>query len=264
MALQRQRRHLLKDLSPAEPDEQPGTKLFSLGTTKRSSDEALDEVLALASLSNDSELSVVLHQVNEVCNSLKSDHFNQKILSDVLLLAIRSAVKRSLLERELSIALTDDLTGLHNRRGFVNLATHQLKMARRGSHGMLLFFADVNNLKEINDTYGHREGDLALIRAADALAETFRDSDILARFGGDEFAILALETSSEDRDVILARLEESLSKSNARESRYSVSLSVGIARFDPLQPILLDELIVKADQAMYDHKRAGRNLLRTD
>ena len=259
MPFQRQRRHFPQHDRPAgEPAEIAKTKLFSVSAAKHAPDEALDDVLALASLSEDSELSMVLQQVNEVCNSLKSDTVNQKIVGDVLLLAIRSAVKRSLLERELSIALTDDLTGLHNRRGFVNLATHQLKMARRNSQGMLLFFADVNNLKDINDAYGHREGDIALIRAADALAETFRESDILARFGGDEFAILALEASGEEHQVILERLDESLRRSNGHESRYSVSLSMGVAKFDPLQPILLDELIVKADQAMYDHKRAGR------
>src|SRR4029077_20951716 len=104
------------------------------------------------------------------------------------------AVKQSLLDRELrSLALTDDLTCLYNRRAFFALATQQLKVMRRRGLGLLLFFADVDHLKEINVTYGHREGDLALIRTANALEQTFRDSDIVARLSGDEFAVLALE-----------------------------------------------------------------------
>src|ERR1700686_5828877 len=97
----------------------------------------------------------------------------------------------------------DDLTHLYNRRAFYALAAQQLKVMRRKEQGLLLFFADVDHLKNINDTYGHREGDLALVRAADALERTFRDSDILARLGGDEFAVLALDASSLNQEVIL-------------------------------------------------------------
>src|SRR5258706_326325 len=89
------------------------------------------------------------------------------------------------------------------------LSLQQLKVARRKAQGLLLFFADVDNLKEINDSHGHREGDFALIQAADALERTFRSSDVIARLGGDEFAIMALEAGREDKEIILRRLKKS-------------------------------------------------------
>jgi diguanylate cyclase (GGDEF)-like protein len=135
------------------------------------------------------------------------------------------------------------------------LAGQQLRVARRNAQGLLLFFADVNNLKEINDTYGHQGGDLAIIRTADALEQTFRNSDVIARLGGDEFAVLALEASCENREVILRRLEKNLKGSNADESRYELSLSVGVSRFDPKHPVSLGKLIATADEAMYEDKK---------
>jgi diguanylate cyclase (GGDEF)-like protein len=174
------------------------------------------------------------------------------------------AVKQSLLDRELrSLALTDDLTCLYNRRAFLALAAQQLKVARRKAQGLLLFFADVNNLKEINDTYGHHEGDRALVRAADALEQTFRNSDVIARLGGDEFGILALEANCENREVILRRLEENLESSSTDENRYKLSLSIGMARFDPKRPVSLGKLISSADEAMYEHKKIRPKLTTT-
>jgi two-component system cell cycle response regulator len=137
-------------------------------------------------------------------------------------------------------------------------ATHQLKVAQRNGQNLLLFFCDVDNLKRINDSCGHQEGDLALIRAADAMEQTFRGSDLLARFGGDEFAALATE-AGQNHEVILARLEENLQKANADRSHASLSLSVVLARFDPTCPTSLGELMSRADQAMYEYKiRAQR------
>jgi diguanylate cyclase (GGDEF)-like protein len=164
-------------------------------------------------------------------------------------------------ERELRyLALTDDLTCLYNRRGFFAAATQHLKLARRNSQSTLLFFCDVDNLKKINDSYRHREGDLALVRTADALEEAFRDSDILSRLAGDEFAVLVLEASTEDEAVILSRLEKALKKSNAGESRYELSLSVGVARFDPQNAVSLGELMEQADKDMYEQKRKHSRL----
>ena len=97
---------------------------------------------------------------------------------------------------------------------------------------------------------------MAIVRAAGALQQTFRDSDILARLSGDEFAVLALETSTQSQEVILRRLEKNLKKSNANQFRYEMSLSVGLSRFDPKHPVSLGELMAQADQAMYEQKRS--------
>ncbi|GAC1660746.1 MAG: hypothetical protein PVS2B2_13220 [Candidatus Acidiferrum sp.] len=178
--------------------------------------------------------------------------------------ATTCALKQSILDREIrSLAITDELTGQYNRRGFLASATHQLKLAQRNDQEVLLLFCDVNNLKGINDSFGHQEGDLALVRTADALEETFRDSDIIARLSGDEFAVLASEASTADRQVIVPRLEESLSKLNDLESRYKLSLSVGIARFDPRNPSSLGELIAQADEDMYAHKKYPQRIATT-
>jgi len=215
---------------------------------------ALEEELSVL-LVGDNELGHILQQVDEISHTLRSDTPESQKLSSALQLTVSCAVRQTLLERELrSLAVTDHLTGFYNRLGFLASATQQLKLARRNRQDLLLLFCDVDNLKDINDSYGHAEGDLALVRAADALGRTFRDSDILARLGGDEFAVLAPEASSRYRDVLLARLEKNLEESNAGESRYELSLSVGVARFGPRYSVSLGELMEQADQAMYEQK----------
>ena len=219
----------------------------------------LDPLSTSSSLTEEIEIRQALREVSQICERLKTGGLQPAIVSEALLLAIRCAASRNALEKELSVALTDDLTGLHNRRAFMALGEHQLKLARRTAQSALLFFIDLDNLKKVNDAFGHREGDLAIVRSGLALRETFRDSDIMARYGGDEFAILALETSSQNEEVIVSRITESLRKINDREPRYEVRLSIGSARFDPQLPMALDELIAQADQAMYVHKRTRRN-----
>jgi diguanylate cyclase (GGDEF)-like protein len=232
-------------------------KLVAIHRPKDSSPlKNLDENLLSALLAQDRELSHILDEVDEVSKTSRSEAPGSQALNKTLQRTVLCAVKQSLLDRELrSLALTDDLTGFYNRRAFLALATQQLRVAIRKNEGLLLFFADVDYLKRINDTWGHREGDLALVRTADALEQTFRNSDILARLGGDEFAVLALEASSQHQDVILRRLEKKLKASNAGESRYELSLSVGAARFDPMNPVSLGELLTRADQSMYGQKR---------
>jgi len=224
------------------------------------SEESLEDMLSSALLVQDKELSGIVHEVDELLKTIKADTPESQAVSNTLQRAVLCAVKQSLMERELrSLALTDDLTCLYNRRAFLALATQQMRLTRRKGEGLLLFFADVDGLKKINDTFGHREGDFALVRTADALEQTFRDSDILARLGGDEFAVLAVEASREDQEVILRRLEKSLRKSNADESRYALSLSVGVARLDPRHIVSVGDLLEQADRAMYEEKRKKGN-----
>lgn len=98
-------------------------------------------------------------------------------------------------ERLHTISLHDDLTGLYNRRGFFTLAEHLLKLAKRQQEGLFMLYADLDDLKKINDTLGHQKGDWALIDTANLLKETFRESDIIARIGGDEFVVMPIETT---------------------------------------------------------------------
>ena len=222
----------------------------------RRENKGIDDVFrALLSEAN-RELASLLRDVRtESHGTLPGDTRNQPV-SELLMRAVRCAAKQYMLQAELgNLALTDELTGLYNRRGFMALAERQLKIGRRSGRGMLLFVMDVDRLKQINDLFGHFEGDRALKHTADVLEETFRDSDVLARLGGDEFAVLAVEASGHSEATIKARLFECLKSMGAKPSRCEISLSVGLARFDPCSRTSIGELMSKADQAMYEQKR---------
>ncbi|NTW17723.1 MAG: diguanylate cyclase, partial [Syntrophaceae bacterium] len=160
-------------------------------------------------------------------------------------------------EEEISfISVTDQLTGLYNRRGFITLAEQQLKLSHRNKRDILLFFADLDGMKAINDTLGHEEGDRALQDVALILRETFRASDIVARIGGDEFAILAIDTTGIYPDVMMTRLQNQIDTHNRVSGRrYTISISMGAAYYDPEKPCSLDELMSRADALMYEQKR---------
>ncbi|HEY2931834.1 MAG TPA: diguanylate cyclase [Acidobacteriota bacterium] len=170
---------------------------------------------------------------------------------------LESAIERDRMQTELrSLSLTDELTGLLNRRGFLTLAQQHQKLAHRMRKGLLLAYGDLDGLKNINDTYGHHHGDLALIHVARILKDTFRDSDILARLGGDEFTVLVMDDSTARSSTIRARLQQRLHKYNSsREQPYQLSLSVGVARFDRNQNLSVEEMLLRADEALYRSKR---------
>ena len=135
-----------------------------------------------------------------------------------------------------ALTLTDELTGLYNRRGFITLGERHIELARRRRREMLLIFADIDGLKTINDTHGHAAGDQALVDAARLLRTTYRSADIIARLGGDEFTVFPLEAHHESADILLSRLTHNLNRENATLGRpYVLSLSVGLGRFDPAQ-----------------------------
>lgn len=170
---------------------------------------------------------------------------------------IRYAIERQRMQSALrSLSLVDELTGLYNRRGFLTLASQHLKLAQRTNRGSLVVFLDVDGLKQINDTFGHREGDLALIDAAELLRGTFRASDVVARIGGDEFAVIAIEAHKDSVELLGSRLEEKLRELNARAGRrYALALSFGTAYLDPHDVSSVEELMSRADRALYEHKR---------
>ncbi len=163
--------------------------------------------------------------------------------------------------RELS--LTDELTGLRNRRGFMTLAEIEIALARRMKRGMALFYGDLDDLKRINDTHGHAAGDQALRDTAMVLHRTFRESDIIARLGGDEYAVLALETAHQPVEAILERLQHSIDYQNRTAGHeYRLSLSVGAVHVEPGSTASLEELMTQADAEMYRVKQARREARR--
>jgi len=161
-------------------------------------------------------------------------------------------------ETLLTLSLTDELTNLYNRRRFFVLAEQFIKVAIRAKKRPSLLYIDMDDLKWINDHCGHNEGDQALIALAGILKKTFRESDITARIGGDEFVVL-LESTDEKDEILMTRLYENIRDYNAKASQdYQLSVSVGATHFDPEHPISIDRLLSRADALMYAQKRGRK------
>ena len=165
-------------------------------------------------------------------------------------------------EQELTavqMASMDELTLLSNRRGFKQLAQHALDACSRLSRPATLLFFDLNDFKQINDLYGHAEGDGALKTFADVLRIAFRESDVIGRLGGDEFVALLTGSSHVETTAIMARLGEILDERNATLKRgYDIGFSVGQIEYDPERHASIDSLLAEADAAMYRQKQAQR------
>lgn len=154
------------------------------------------------------------------------------------------------------LSLTDELTGLYNRRGFFLLADQQLKIARRTQTSCCLLFVDLDGLKKINDTLGHEMGDRAIVDTAQLLKQTFRDSDIVARLGGDEFVIF-IPAFLDNANDFAPRLQANIDCFNDRhEKSYQLSMSVGVKQCHWNDNLSLEQLVTQADNFMYEHKRS--------
>jgi diguanylate cyclase (GGDEF)-like protein len=164
--------------------------------------------------------------------------------------------ERRRLEEQLSeLALVDDVTGLHNRRSFILLAEQAVKEAARAGRPVIALFLDMDGLKAINDNYGHREGDHALQLVAGALRAACRDSDIISRLSGDEFAILLAE--AHELDGLEGRVRGRVAEA-AEGVPYPLSVSIGVAHCEAGSRCTLPELFDRADRAMYVEKAAKR------
>lgn len=158
-------------------------------------------------------------------------------------------------EDVLKWAIRDELTGVYNRKGFYTLASHLLKVAKRKKQGIFLLYADLDGMKEINDNYGHKEGDLILTETADILSRNYRESDIIARVGGDEFVVFPIGTTGDVPQLISDRLEKNLQLHNEQSgSKHKISLSWGTAFFEPESSFSIDDLLAQADKEMYEMK----------
>ncbi|MCX6563721.1 MAG: GGDEF domain-containing protein, partial [Candidatus Aminicenantes bacterium] len=168
-----------------------------------------------------------------------------------------SNLERQKMIKELKIhSVTDDLTGLYNRRGFFTIAAQYLKLAGRNKTKMFLLFMDMDLLKNINDTFGHHVGDAALIKMAEILRQTFRDSDIKGRMGGDEFAVFPIDSKLSGAEIAIGRLEKNIAEFNsANNVPFKLAFSTGVSCFDPEYPSSIEDLIVRADKLMYEQKR---------
>lgn len=191
-------------------------------------------------------------------DSLVRDDINGYLLSR----SMRYAIGRQRhLKQERAISVVDELTGLYNRRGFLNHAEEQIRISDRTERPLLLVFADMDGLKTINDTLGHHPGDMALMETAHVLREAFRETDILGRLGGDEFVALLTCAGEISEESLMRRFQETMDEHNAyRERSFRLSVSLGIALYDPQTPCSAADLLAKADSAMYQQKKMKKDI----
>lgn len=177
--------------------------------------------------------------------------------------AHRSMKERARAEEQLRLlSLRDDLTGLYNRRGFLALGEQQVRAANRDKKPMMVVSADLDGLKEINDTFGHQEGDAAIVETAHILSRTFRKADLVARIGGDEFALLLTGGEAEfDSGQLDGRLQRIVERHNKKSGRpHKLSVSAGFAYFDAVETHTFEEWLHRADTMMYEQKRRKKSL----
>jgi diguanylate cyclase (GGDEF)-like protein len=163
-------------------------------------------------------------------------------------------------DRLTSLSQTDALTGLPNRRALTQYVREEIRRAARYAAPMSLLLIDVDGLKQVNDTHGHAAGDRAIRTIALSIAEALREPDFGARWGGDEFAIVAPNTGSNAARTLAERLLARVRRQRDEHGR-SPTVSIGIATFDPThrQPPDLESLAQAADRALYEAKAKGRN-----
>lgn len=182
---------------------------------------------------------------------LQREHL--ELLADKLYQKVSELEKAN--DRLRNLSLTDALTGLNNRRGFMILATGLLKFARRAAYSVCLLYIDLDSLKYINDTFGHAAGDAAIMQFSRILTDTFRDSDVIGRLGGDEFVAMIADATESDLASIQSHLQNNVDNYNQRsDSGQSLAFSLGVIRVEPASTISMEELLSEADAAMYQHK----------
>jgi len=170
---------------------------------------------------------------------------------------IATAIQRKQMEEEMKkLAHFDSLTGAYNRGYSLELLTQQLKLARRKKQKILLAYTDIDGFKNINDTFGHGEGDQVLKEVVKLLKFTLREIDIVCRMGGDEFLLIFPDSSLKDLTIIKKRISKSLTQLNRTlKKSYKINLSIGVSEYDPDNPQSMDELIRIADNRMYEEKK---------
>lgn len=181
-----------------------------------------------------------------------------KIIGQLIMLHDITNLK-DLQNKLLELSIMDELTGLYNRRGFYLMADHFLQMVNRIKAKAAVIFIDLDSMKMINDTFGHAEGDRALIEMSQLLRKNLRSSDILARFGGDEFVAMVLESENKGFERLFTRIDKHfVDFNNQPDRKYPLLASHGVAYYNPANPCSLEELMEKSDRAMYENKQAKK------
>lgn len=248
--------HALEELRSGQPD----VAIVDMEIGGARGTEALAAVMAEApetpvvaiTSRDDVELGIRAVEIGAQDHLVKAELIGNRLARTVLYAIERHRQCASLRAR----TIVDDLTGLYNRRGFFTLGEQTLKLVRRKGRELVVVFVDLDGLKRVNDTYGHERGDELIQDAARLLRSTFRDSDIVARIGGDEFAVVANETDETSAETITSRLKAALELHNlVLPPDRRLSMSIGAVRHNILADADLAELLARADSEMYANKR---------
>ena len=223
---------------------------------RRVSDRADIPIIALTKESEDGSGA---SGIDALLAGAEDNFIKERVNSHNMIRAIQYAIARHRRIGELhALSLIDELTGIYNRRAFMTLGDHQLKIARRQQSGATLAFADLDGLKAINDQCGHMWGDFALKDIANVLKNTFRESDVIGRIGGDEFAILWISRTPLSSEALHSRLKASVDAHTVSESRpYRLSLSIGFSHYTSGFEGSLEDMLFETDRRMYAAKRTG-------
>ncbi|GAI70295.1 unnamed protein product, partial [marine sediment metagenome] len=170
---------------------------------------------------------------------------------------VATAIERKRMEEELKrLAHYDTFIGVYNRGYGLELFQRQLKLSKRNKSPLLLAYSDLDNLKDINDEFGHKEGDKVMVKVAKLFKSILREVDIITRMGGDEFLVIFLDSSLNEIPIIRKRLSKELARLNQISKKpYKIEFSTGFSNYDPANPQSMDELIRIADQKMYEEKK---------
>ena len=188
-------------------------------------------------------------------------YFNESFrLIVFLIIAVTLHKLKISLSEYKKLARTDYLTGIANRRAFLESANMELKKARRYGHSLSMLYLDIDNFKMINDNHGHRIGDKLLCSVAVSIERSIRSVDLIARFGGDEFCILLSETGTESALLVANKLHEMLSVLVKDKGR-PVTFSIGAVTYQ-IPPVSIEKMITEADALMYATKKKGKNGIR--
>ena len=212
--------------------------------------------------------NIMTHSLQEARDALERQKELYAELAGELRVEVAARIKaqeelKYELERQRELASTDSLTGVANRRFFLQLASHELERCRRSRTSLCLSMLDVDYFKKINDTHGHQIGDMVLRHLTAAIARNLRTYDMVGRYGGDEFIILFPDARLHDAHHSLERLHNAITTEDFADCEgVAYTISVGLAAAPPHQDnMTLDDLIAKADKALYRSKERGRNCI---
>jgi two-component system cell cycle response regulator len=168
---------------------------------------------------------------------------------------------QELLNELKNLSIKDQLTGLFNRRGFLTMGAHHIKQYLRDKKNYLVMFCDMDGLKNINDNYGHKEGDIAICAMAKVLEDSFRDSDIIGRLGGDEFTVLLGSATPGDLNNIEERIRNNLNnKKKELNKPYKIDVSYGMCSYEDSGKRELEEIMELADHELYIAKKKKKGI----